>query len=85
VSHKKSKTLNISANFHLVIKVNEEIDLKDFLQNSTEWLGEPKNSDGVVISMILKTFQDIKHNDTISVKTKNKKIKKNNFYLDSLK
>jgi len=70
MAKKKGKTLNISAGFHLVVKVNEGVDVDELLRNNTEWIGESTNEDGVVISMRLTSLGEKAVKNSIKSKVK---------------
>lgn len=57
---KKTKTCNLSVTFNVTVTINDDVDIGNFLKNSTDFMGEPKNSDGVVIAMHPKSFCTVK-------------------------
>jgi len=53
MARNKNKAVNLTGSFHLVVKANHSTDIEDMLRNHTDWIGEPENAEGLVISMRL--------------------------------
>lgn len=53
----ESKTVILKTNFDIVAKINGDTDIDTFLRKNTEFMGEPKDSSGCVISMTLKGWE----------------------------
>jgi len=51
-----SKTINAQVLFHVVAKIDDNVDIENFLLKDTEWIGEPKNNKGCVISITPKKY-----------------------------
>jgi hypothetical protein len=57
MAKKKSKQGNVLVTFFLTYAKDPDVDLVDFLKNSTDFSGEPKNADGCVIAMSVKQIE----------------------------
>jgi len=56
-----TRRVTLEATFSMIVKVNKNVDLKQMLENDTEWLGEPTNADGCVMAMHFKDAQIVKN------------------------
>jgi len=59
MAKKQSKQGNALVTFFVTYAKNPDVDLVEFLKNSTDFNGEPKNADGCVISMSVKQVEEI--------------------------
>jgi hypothetical protein len=48
-------TENVSLTFNAVVNINEGVKMDDLLFKETDWIGEPKSSNGCVIGLVLKS------------------------------
>ncbi len=47
----KKQSFNCRAVFSLAGVVNEGVDIVEFIKNSNDYSGEPKNADGCIVAM----------------------------------
>jgi hypothetical protein len=79
---KKLKTVTTSATmlFNSIISTNEGVDVEDFIRNNNEYLAEPKNSDGCIVTFKLVDC-DVSKQDKIKKETKKDKSEKLDRYM----
>ena len=53
----KCKPVTAEVVCHALVKLNDGVDLEKFIKQDNDFILEPKNSDGVVISMIPKSVK----------------------------
>ena len=50
---KKSIKTNVKLLFDSLVCTNENVDIQDFVKNSNEYMADPKNGDGCILTMHL--------------------------------
>lgn len=60
---------NAMVTFCVTYVTKPDVTLEEFINKSTEWMGEPKNADGTVISMTPKTIAPIQRGKIKEIKS----------------
>jgi len=56
---KKSTKVNAKITFHAVVAFNEGVDVKKFILEGNDYMGEPKNADGCIVALTPKDVEII--------------------------